>query len=312
MPRNKLAPPVQNALVTLDEDGNVNYPSPVNFAGLIPGPEPSGYQSRVARYLQHVLGGVDQSINAGYQSLYGRQPTVADAMGAAGLATTGSMPLGPISPGTLRMGAAIRGLPDVPMPATTKSVVPAPQRWLDPSHKEYKPNFGDAGYTPGGRYLVPGDLTDLTGITPSAASIRVTPDGKTSFKVSEEMSSLTLTPSKIAGSAVKTNLARKNSGWSWIDVPEGYPANPPGDFKLISVEHSVPKGEAGHKYALSVEYPTGVNLSRYAESNEPRLRPTVKGDVHLGNVVGKIRYRNQEHPVYDKIVVLGRGLPDKN
>lgn len=311
MPRNMLAPPPQNAMVTIDEDGNIHYPVTPIFSRFAPQPEASGYQATGNAILAKLLAGIDSTINMPRQALMGRQFTPEDAMGFAGAAMTGGIPFGPkAGAGTLGMGAAIRGLPDVPMPATTKPVVPAPQRWLDPASKEYKPRFGAAGYEPGGRYLVPSDLTDLTGITPSAASIRVAPDGKASFMVSEEMSSLTPASSRIAGSTVKTNLARKNSGWSWVDVPEGYPANPPGDFKLITVQHSAPKGEQGHKYALSVEYPTGVNLSRYAKGDEPRLRPTVKGDVHLGNVVGKIRYGKQEHPVYDKIVVLGRGLPE--
>jgi len=296
MPRNKLAPPVQNALVTLDEDGNVNYPSPVNFAGLIPGPEPSGYQSRVARYLQHVLGGVDQSINAGYQSLYGRQPTVADAMGAAGFAMTGGMPAAPAGAGTLTMGVK-RGLPDVSMPATPRSVVPAPQRWLDPAHKEYNPAFGAAGYEPGGRYLSPNQgMSDVTGTTPAAARLNVSPEGKPSFKISEELS--TAAPNE-SGALVKTNLFKKKAGWSWVKAPEGFPENPTKDFPLISVET-----QNKHFYALSSDYPQGVNLSRYANSaSEPRLRPTAKGDVYLGNEVGRISVRGVEHPVYDRVVI---------
>jgi hypothetical protein len=296
MPRNKLAPPVQNALVTLDEDGNVNYPSPINFAGLIPGPEPSGYQSRVARYLQHVLGGVDQSINAGYQSLYGRQSTIADAMGAAGLAITGGMPAAPGGAGTLTMGVK-RGLPDVSMPATPRSVVPAPQRWLDPAHKEYNPVFGATGYEPGGRYLSPGqNMADVTGTTPAAARLNVSPEGKPSFKISEELS--TAAPNE-SGALVKTNLFKKKAGWSWVKAPEGFPENPAKDFPLISVET-----QNKHFYALSSDYPQGVNLSRYANSaSEPRLRPTAKGDVYLGNEVGRISVRGVEHPVYDRVVI---------
>jgi hypothetical protein len=296
MPRNKLAPPVQNALVTLDENGNVNYPSPVNFAGLIPSPEPSGYQNRVARYLQHVLGGVDQSINAGYQSLYGRQPTVADAMGAAGFAMTGGMPAAPAGAGTLTMGVK-RGLPDVSMPATPRSVVPAPQRWLDPAHKEYNPAFGAAGYEPGGRYLSPSQgMSDVTGTTPAAARLNVSPEGKPSFKISEELS--TAAPNE-SGALVKTNLFKKKAGWSWVKTPEGFPENPAKDFPLISVET-----QNKHFYALSSDYPQGVNLSRYANSaSEPRLRPTAKGDVYLGNEVGRISVRGVEHPVYDRVVI---------
>ena len=296
MPRNKLAPPIQNALITLDEDGNVNYPSPINFAGLIPGPEPSGYQSQFGRYLQHVLSGVDQSINAGYQSLYGRQPTVADAMGAAGLAMTGGMPAAPSGAGTLTMGVK-RGLPDVSMPATPRSVVPAPQRWLDPAHKEYNPAFGAAGYEPGGRYLSPSQgMSDVTGTTPTAARLNVSPEGKPSFKISEELS--TATPNE-SGALVKTNLFKKKAGWSWVKTPEGFPENPAKDFPLISVET-----QNKHFYALSSDYPQGVNLSRYANSaSEPRLRPTTKGDVYLGNEVGRISVRGVEHPVYDRVVV---------
>ena len=67
---------------------------------------------------------------------------------------------------------------------------------------------------------------------------------------------------------------------------------------LVSVQN---KGK--HYYTIQADFPQGINLSRYAKSKtEPRLRPTIKGFVNLGNPIGTISVRGKEHPVYDKII----------
>ncbi len=61
-----------------------------------------------------------------------------------------------------------------------------------------------------------------------------------------------------------------------------------------------------HYYSLRTEFPEGVELTRYEKKkSEPRLRPTKKGNVHLGEVVGKISVRGKKHPVYDQIKIYG-------
>ena len=49
---------------------------------------------------------------------------------------------------------------------------------------------------------------------------------------------------------------------------------------LVSVEH---RGK--HYYTTDVDFTKGVNLSKYPnQRDEPRLRPTVKGNLDFGEV----------------------------
>ena len=106
------------------------------------------------------------------------------------------------------------------------------------------------------------------------------------------------------GRTWKTNLFRKSAGWKWIseDHPEiaaiGTKEKP--DPVLISVEAG-----SDHFYTLKTDFPNGVQLASYPEQgNEPRLRPTHKGKIQLGNEVGRIRTSSgKEHLVYDSITI---------
>ena len=86
-------------------------------------------------------------------------------------------------------------------------------------------------------------------------------------------------------------------------MPKGFDPNPDKSFSLVSVEDG-----SKHYYSLGSTYPEGVNLKRYPMSkDEPRLRPTMKGEVVLGNVVGQIEVRGKTHPVYDNVTVQPKG-----
>ena len=179
-----------------------------------------------------------------------------------------------------------------------RSIMPAPQRFFDPTDKAYKPFLERFDYQPGGRYLEigPDGPRDVTGEYPAAANISVGPDGKPKFKASQENLEA---PPGTKGVKVKTNLFKKKAGWKWTKPPKGYDPEPDGSFPLISVE-----ARGKHYYALETDFPEGVDLSRYASSrSEPRLRPTRKGDVTLGKKVGEISVRGKKHPVYDRAVV---------
>ena len=39
------------------------------------------------------------------------------------------------------------------------------------------------------------------------------------------------------------------------------------------------------------------------KTSEPRLRPTTKGDLKFGDIIGKISVRGKEHPVYNNLTV---------
>tara|TARA_B100001939_G_scaffold265612_1_gene232929 strand:- start:92 stop:2068 length:1977 start_codon:yes stop_codon:yes gene_type:complete len=182
----------------------------------------------------------------------------------------------------------------------SRNVMPAPQRFFDPEDKAFKPFLGDMGQQPGGRYLEMGaeGPTDITGEFPQRALIGVTPEGKPVMKVSK---ALLEGETRTDGRKIKTNLFKKKAGWRWTQVPKGFDPEPPSSFPLVSVEDG-----KQHYYTLQAEFPEGVELTRYEKSkSEPRLRPTKKGNVHLGKKVGEISVRGKKHPVYDKIEVYG-------
>ena len=182
----------------------------------------------------------------------------------------------------------------------TLSIMPAPQRFFDPESKAYKP-FLQGDFERGGRYLSMGEgQRDVSGMYPDSASISISPDGKPSFQVSGQ-SATGLPATK--GRQIKSNLFKKSAGWEWTEVPKGFDPNPDKSFSLVSVEDG-----SKHYYSLGSTYPEGVNLKRYPMSkDEPRLRPTMKGEVVLGNVVGQIEVRGKTHPVYDNVTVQPKG-----
>ena len=137
---------------------------------------------------------------------------------------------------------------------------------------------------------------------PQQAVIGVDPTGRPIMKVSEGL--LDIDP-QTQGRKIKTNLFKKKAGWNWTQVPEGYDPNPDSSFPLVSVEDG-----SKHYYVLNAEFPEGVDLARYEKSaSEPRLRPTKKGKVHLGQQVGEIEVRGKKHPVYDRAQIFEMAAP---
>ena len=150
----------------------------------------------------------------------------------------------------------------------------------------------------GGDYLNPITKESLTGRNVSSANIKVTSEGKPSFKISDDNVDNVGSTDK-GSSKIRVNLFKKKAGWKWQDAPEGYEDVP----TLVSVEH---KGK--HFYTLETDFDKGVNLSRYPDKkSEPRLRPTVTGKIELGSQVGTISVRGKEHPVYGKIKTYDTG-----
>ena len=180
-------------------------------------------------------------------------------------------------------------------------VFPAPQRMFDPKSKGYNPSLSEFGYEPGGRYLAMGkEKTDITGSIPQTGRISVGADGKPSFMVSKNLAESLPQDGKI----IRTNLFKKKAGWNWTKTPEGFDPKPSSDFPIVSVETG-----GKHFYTLSTDFPSGVELSRYAKkTSEPRLRPTTRGEIELGQKVGEISVRGKKHPVYDQITA-GKAEP---
>ena len=167
------------------------------------------------------------------------------------------------------------------------SVFPKPERM-----------FPEGQRPKGGDYLNPATGEVLSGRNVSSANIKINPDGKPSFKVSNDNVESVGSVGK-GKTQIKTNLFKKKAGWKWSSAPEGME-----DIgTLISVEN---KGK--HFYTIETDFSKGVNLKKYPNSpTEPRLRPTVIGELELGPQIGSISVRGKEHPVYQSIRTFNEG-----
>ena len=167
------------------------------------------------------------------------------------------------------------------------SVFPKPERM-----------FPEGERPKGGDYVNEQTGDVLSGRNVSSANIKINPDGRPSFRVSDDDVSEVGSTGK-GKSNIKVNLFKKKAGWKWEDAPD--------EFKdigtLISVEH---KGK--HFYTLETDFSKGVALKKYPDSkSEPRLRPTVVGNIEIEDQVGSISVRGKQHPVYGKIITYAKG-----
>jgi hypothetical protein len=180
-----------------------------------------------------------------------------------------------------RRPGAQRGLPSV---EGFRPVFPQPQRMMPEGER-----------VPGGRYLEMPERADVTGQVRGGARVEIGPDGRPVFLASPEQ-----VPDVEAGHRVRTNLFRRSAGWDWVGEPPAGAADHPF---LVSVESG-----NRHHYALGTDFEGPVAMARYPRAtSEPRLRPTARGDVELGEQVGTISVRGAEHPVYDRVYVVRPG-----
>jgi hypothetical protein len=150
----------------------------------------------------------------------------------------------------------------------------------------------------GGDYLNPKTGDILTDRNVSSANIKINPNGKPSFNVSNDNVDNVGTLGK-GNSQIKTNLFKKKAGWKWTDTPSGMD----NVETLVSVTH---KGK--HFYTIETDFTKGVNLKKYPnQKTEPKLRPTVVGQIELGEPIGEISVRGNPHKVYNKIKTFNRG-----
>jgi len=167
------------------------------------------------------------------------------------------------------------------------SVFPKPEK-LYPEGKAPK----------GGDYLNPATGEVITDRNVSSANIKINPDGKPSFKASDDNIESVGTTGK-GNSQIKANLFKKKAGWKWTDTPSGMDSIE----TLVSVTH---KGK--HFYTIETDFTKGVNLKKYPDQKtEPKLRPTVVGQIELGQPIGEISVRGKPHKVYDKIKAFNEG-----
>jgi hypothetical protein len=171
--------------------------------------------------------------------------------------------------------------------AETIPVFPKPERM-----------FPEGERPKGGKYLNPITGDDLTGMNVPSANIKINSDGKPSFTVTNQNVDSVGTIGK-GNTQIKTNLFKSKAGWKWKESS----VDTDNINTVISVTH---KGK--HYYTLETDFSKGVTLKNYPESKtEPKLRPTVQGQVKMGNRIGTISVRGVEHPVYDKVVTFAKG-----
>ena len=150
----------------------------------------------------------------------------------------------------------------------------------------------------GGDYLNPVTGEVITDRNVSSANIKINPDGKPSFKVSDDNVGSVGTVGK-GNSQIKANLFKTSAGWKWTKAPIGME----DVGTLVSVTH---KGK--HFYTLETDFTKGVNLKKYPnQKDEPKLRPTVVGKIELGEPVGEISVRGKPHKVYNTIKAFNKG-----
>ena len=146
-------------------------------------------------------------------------------------------------------------------------------------------NIGD-----GGNYIDLDTQEDLTGNTYDGGVISVANGGQ-SLETSD---GFTAPASKETGNIVRTNLFKQKAGWSWVDYD--------GPNTIVST-----KSGKDHVYSLETDFQTPVTLETYPKENsEPRLKPTSRGKLVLGDKVGSISVRGKIHPVYEKITVVDK------
>jgi len=151
-------------------------------------------------------------------------------------------------------------------------------------------------YTKGGKYFDVASGEDVTGRVYSSGSIDVS-SGKPSLRASD-----TQVEAPTSGRKIRTNLFKQSAGWKWVGEA------PVQTSTLVSVEMG-----KDHLYTLNSQFDTPVEMARYEDKkSEPRLRPTTRGVLRVGEKVGEIEVRGRIHPVYDKITTAtdapGRGI----
>jgi hypothetical protein len=157
-------------------------------------------------------------------------------------------------------------------------------RYVEPP--KFFNKFNISQYEKGGKFFDAETGEDLTNKTYENASIAVI-NGKPSLVANNEAETTG------TGPLFRTNLFKQKAGWKWVSE------DAPDTSTIVSVE-----GQGKHLYALQADFQNGVKMARYEDkASEPRLRPTGRGELMLGEQVGTIDIRGKQHPVYDKVTI---------
>ena len=179
---------------------------------------------------------------------------------------------------------SIRNLAVVPERYTGTEESERRSKYAEPPN--FLKKFDIRAYEPGGRFFDAETGEDLTDKTFSSARIAVV-DGKPSLTADDAASEMG------SGPLFRTNLFKQKAGWKWVSE------DAPDTSTIVSIE-----GQGKHVYAMQADFQNGVTMSRYPDkASEPRLRPTGRGELQLGEQIGTIDIRGREHPVYDSVTI---------
>jgi len=179
-------------------------------------------------------------------------------------------------------------------------------------------------YQAGGRYINPITKEDLTGKNIGSANIKInTEKGIQGGKPQADFIVKNVGVSEVGskGLNILTNLIKpsskgKKAGWFFINKNKDIDEN---INTLVAVVQ-----DNKHYYTLETDFSKGANLKTYPnQKHEPRLRPSVKGNLKFGNIVAKInmgkypdKIKGKPHPMagkdrihnlYDKITAYKDG-----
>jgi hypothetical protein len=199
--------------------------------------------------------------------------------------------------GTIQIGFMPRALP-IPE-RFTGTGEEAGRRGAKVTPPGFFARYDTEDYIRGGKYVDTGSGEDITGRVYQTGSIDVS-TGRPSLQTSDVQAAL-----PASGRKIRTNLFKQSAGWKWVGEA------PSPTSTLVSVEIG-----NDHVYTLNAQFDTPVELARYAEKkSEPRLRPTTRGVLQVGDKVGEIEVRGRVHPVYDKVTTAtdapGRGIVNR-
>jgi len=179
-------------------------------------------------------------------------------------------------------------------------------------------------YQAGGKYINPITKEDLTGKNIGSANIKINPEkGIQGGKPQADFIVKNVGVSEVGskGKSIVTNLIKpsskgKKAGWSFVNKNKEIDEN---INTLVAVVQ-----DNKHYYTLETDFSKGANLKTYPnKKDEPRLRPSVKGNLEFGNVVAKIKMgkypdkikgkphpmagKDRIHNLYDKITAYKDG-----
>jgi len=179
-------------------------------------------------------------------------------------------------------------------------------------------------YQAGGKYINPITKEDLTGKNIGSANIKINPEkGIQGGKPQADFIVKNVGVSEVGskGLNIVTNLIKpsskgKKAGWSFMNKNKEIDEN---INTLVAVVQ-----DNKHYYTLETDFSKGANLKTYPnKKDEPRLRPSVKGNLEFGNVIAKIKMgkypdkikgkphpmagKDRIHNLYDKITAYKDG-----